>query len=87
MNEKYERYFTCDCSYEILKVQKDTEGDLVYFSIYKQDSKRSLFQKLKFIWGIITTGEPYEDQIVLNTKNAKELAKFLDIEKRSLNDK
>ena len=70
-------YVTCDCYSEVLKVATDEDcpGD-AFFSIYKSGS-RSFTNRLRMLWKVITTGEPYEDEIILNIKEIRKLIKFL----------
>lgn len=76
----------CSCSSEVLTVEvydydeggkkdsKDYEFDI---SIFERYHKRSFFDRLRYVWKIMTTGRPYGDQIVLRHDSAKNLGEWL----------
>jgi hypothetical protein len=70
-------YLECDCGTEAVVLT--AEEDL-YISVFKQAfwGRRPLKYKLQAIWHIITTGEPYWDQIVISENKIKRLQKFLE---------
>lgn len=74
------KFFDCECHTECIELQPEKEDKFIYFSIYKfggKDRKTPFFTKIKYIWKIIKTGNPYEDQIVLSNQTAKEMAEYI----------
>lgn len=89
MNEEV-KYYECQCYNELLRVcyQEDdipneNEKPVKYISyelaIFEMPtSKMSWLVKLEIIWKLIKTGRIYHDQIILDSKQAEELSKFLN---------
>lgn len=67
------KFVPCSCGAEVLQVVYDEEDNLYYLCIYEIKRPRTLWHRLRLIWKILRTGEPYEDQIVLDKEGAKEL--------------
>ena len=70
----------CDCHTHLLQVVYDEEDQEVYvslFSLGKNGPRYSIFDKLRHIWEIIKTGNPYKDQICLNLDEINKLYEFL----------
>ena len=66
----------CECSNEIILLEHDWEDDLYYFSIYYLNRSSSLWNRLRHAWKVLTTGEPYGDQVVLTQEKAESLGDF-----------
>ena len=77
-NNKNVLYLDCDCRSEILRIEKDEEFHEYYVSIYRNGNRSSLLYKLKLIWHIITTGEPYVDDICLKQEEIDKMVQFLN---------
>ena len=71
-------YIPCDCGAEVLGIEYDDESDCFYLGIYEFKRKYSVRDKLRGIWRIIMTGEPYGDQMVISKEKMKEIRKQLD---------
>ena len=76
------KIFMCGCHGEGLVVDKfyDNEIYLAMFSQmhrYNGQSKMGLKEKLRWIWHILTTGEPWIDEMILTDQCARELGKEL----------
>jgi len=69
-------YYECDCGgCTILRMTYDKDCKEFYLSMFVGDnSKFPLSVKLGQIKHILKYGVPYEDQIILNKKDAKKLA-------------
>jgi hypothetical protein len=76
-NENNILYLDCDCRSEILRIEKDEEFHEYYMSIYRNGHRAGLLYRLKLIWQIITTGEPYVDDICLNQEEIDKMIEFL----------
>ena len=73
-----EKFISCECYSEFVRVAYDKEFDHFDLSIWTQPSmKPSWKTKLGWIWRIIKHGSPYGDQVILNKDKAKELAEYL----------
>lgn len=74
-------FIPCDCMNEILMIEYDHELRFATFAIYyhniKISNKLSLWQRIKYIIQIIVYGDLFNDQIVLNDKQLKELKLFI----------
>lgn len=89
MKKKYEllneakkdfAFFTCSCSSHSLSVVRWQGEDEIYFSVWQTGGvggKMTLFQRLKNCWKVLSSGTPYEDQLVFDKKTAKDLVKYL----------
>jgi hypothetical protein len=77
-----DKAFICQCKEDILYVGKDYPitpefVNLSIFSFGHFRSKPNLWQRLKFCWFHIKTGEIYKDDIILSSEQAKELGEWL----------
>ena len=72
------RWFRCECGNEILKVQKEIDGNYTIFNFaIHEHSGVSYWSRFKYAISIIFGGKMYNDQIYLERKKANELAEFL----------
>ena len=75
-----EIYIKCDCHSEVLNFeygQFEYEGYCV--SIYTDGfTNKSWYQRLRYCWRIISTGRPFNDQLMINYTKAEELADFIN---------
>lgn len=81
-------YLECDCGGEVLRVQYDDDIDSYDVAIYTLDWRQGWKQRLKLIWKILTTGEPYGDRMIIKRKEMAELGMYMaDIGLDRLRDK
>ena len=73
-----ELYLPCDCSCEVIRLEYDTENNEYFLSIYEFKKKYSFWHKLKYMWQILRTGEPYSDQISLSKEKMVELKDWIE---------
>lgn len=75
-------YIPCDCSSEILVIRYDEEIDMIELALFQSDisfkNKASLWQKLRYIYNLFRTGQPYTDQIILKREHIERLKGFLN---------
>ena len=78
---KTEKFFLCECSLEGLLISNFNDEDkqiyLAMFSYGTRPYKRSVWERLKYAWWHIRTGEIYKDELVLSYEKANEIGKFL----------
>jgi hypothetical protein len=79
----------CECSAELLVFEYTKETDpveknfnqelLISFYSYGHHGKKFTgLSKLKLIWKVITTGTPYEDDVILGNENIKKVRDFFN---------
>ena len=74
------KYVKCSCYSEVLGVEYDKElnsFDLFIFKHYNANQKLSFRDRLRYMWKVFRTGEPYSDQMVINA-NAKDFTDLLE---------
>jgi len=73
--------FFCECFSEGLMLSKypeDRQISIGFFQLgFYNKNKLSLKERLRWMWHILTTGMPYTDMVMLNDKNALDLAKTI----------
>lgn len=77
MAKNKEEFFMCDCHSEGLYLVADKEDKLVYasfFSIGINPKQLNFFGKIRYIWNILKSGKPFEDQLVFSFDKTKKLA-------------
>lgn len=85
------KYIKCSCSSEILAVDYDKELEMLDVCIYNHyatPTKRTLWDKLRYIWQVIKTGQPYSDQMIIDVNSAEfaELLEYLNSIQRGKNE-
>jgi len=80
--EPTQKFFPCQCMSEGMLVsyfENDSDGDiyLAMFSSGLYIPKPSLWHRIKQAWRIIKDGSVFDDELILNQKNAKELGEYL----------
>ena len=78
---KVERYFSCACRSDVLRVARvDMEKGEKEFevSIFRQRPPLSWKERIRWIWKIITTGDLWGDDIILTPRQMAELKGFID---------
>jgi len=74
-----ELFLECDCYSEGVKFNYDNEDGLLYISVYQRGFKprtKTLREKLRWIWQIITKDIPYDDEVVISKNKIQQLAVF-----------
>ncbi len=75
-----ERFFFCECHGEGMLVTKFAGENQFYFSYWGQGfhpKAQSFWDRIRGCWKIITTGNAYDDELVLSAETAKKMAHFL----------
>lgn len=71
----------CGCKSEVLVLEYDQEIGLVDLAIYEHSvsfrNKMSWWQKCKYIWQVMRYNRPFNDQIVLDKNQIKQIILFL----------
>ena len=78
-----QKFIQCDCWGEGMLITKFDDEDELYFSYWRQGIdpiKLSWWMRLKLCWMVLTKGNYYDDQIVLNKQKSIELASWLILE-------
>jgi hypothetical protein len=78
-----EKFIQCDCWSEGMLITKFDGEEEMYFSYWRQGInpiKLSWWMRLKLCWMVLTKGEVYDDQVVLNKEKAMELALWIQEE-------
>lgn len=76
MSQQIEEFIICSCSTEGLYLVKYKGEQELYLSIFNRGlnpKKLTLWNKLRYIWNIIKTGKPFNDEMILNTESIKKL--------------
>ena len=80
-DKNHTKYILCDCRSEILVIDYDMQSRTADLAIYENfasySNKSSWNQKIRYIWRILCNQYPYNDQIILNQSQIKDLSKFL----------
>jgi hypothetical protein len=71
-------FLSCLCSSHVLQATVDEDKN-VEISIWQLGRTRSLSwkERLRWIWRILRTGDPWADQILIDRKQGKSLEQFL----------
>jgi len=75
-----EKFFKCDCHSEGMLVTKFDDEEELYFSYWREGInpiKLSWWIRLKLCWMVLTKGNVYDDQVILNKEKAIELASWI----------
>jgi len=71
----------CDCNQEVLVLNYDEKSKTLDLAMYESyaayKNNSSWFQKIRYIWKILTDRRLYTDQIVINHQQIKDISKFL----------
>lgn len=72
----------CSCKNEILVIDYDKELEIADLCIYESygsfRNKMSFWQKIRHIWQILFNNRLYYDQMILTSKDLKNIKYFLD---------
>ena len=75
-----EIYVKCSCYGEGIYVKYEQEDKLYYLSFFSlgyRAGKLSIIDRIRWVWQIFKNGKPFDDQVVLNKNEAKNLADFI----------
>ena len=75
-----EKFFKCGCHSEGMLVTKFDDEEELYFSYWREGInpiKLSWWMRLKLCWMVLTKGNVYDDQVILNKEKAIELASWI----------
>ena len=69
----------CECSCEVIEFQNWSDDKQFYVTLWKSGFSRpmSLYQRIRWAVRVIVTGDPWGDQIILSSANAKKISKFI----------
>lgn len=74
---KKTEYIECSCGSELITLEKWDDEAEIYLSIwergYKDNTKLSWRERLRWCYRILRTGNAFGDQIVLNTESSEKL--------------
>lgn len=87
MERSNKKIIFCSCGSECLVFEKneDYELDIALFKHAYYAQPDSLWQRIKYAWHILRTGEPYYDSIILFEKEVYDLVNWLNSEFKSGN--
>lgn len=75
-------YIPCSCDGEILVARYDGEFDMLDLCLFESQNsfkfKMKLWHKLRYIYQLFRTGQPFTDQIILQRDKIEELKGFLN---------
>ena len=79
--EPYEDLFIrCTCNEEGLSIEPDYEDNSFYLSFWQRglsDTRYLTFKdKLRWCWNIFTKGKPFNDEIIISSKEAIEICEY-----------
>ena len=73
--------FPCDCYSHEMSFWADNESQIAEFSYWQRGRGEQPWNwktRLKMVWDILTTGNPYSDMIILNRSNTEKLRDTLN---------
>ena len=78
---KHQHFIPCSCETEGLYITKYEDEPETYVAIFKHGYNpkcKSLWNKVRYIWQIVATGQPFGDDIVLSKSDALRLSSLLN---------
>ncbi|MBC8297842.1 MAG: hypothetical protein H8E55_18880 [Pelagibacterales bacterium] len=84
MKDKYSIHYDCSCQGCVARLTAWSDEPLVYLSILKL-GKYSFWNRFRHAWKSLVTGDPYEDQVVLDLEQVQKLAEDLQDIKYEIN--
>jgi hypothetical protein len=71
-------YLECACYYcRLMRVEYDPEFGETFISMWSRPISFQWLTRLRHIWKILTGGEPFEDEIILNPECMAKLSQYL----------
>jgi hypothetical protein len=71
-------YLSCSCGGEIISIDRFEDDPQIYLAVWKQHPTLTWKSRLRWIWNLLVTGEPYADDVVLDIEDAKKLVEILN---------
>lgn len=72
------QYLECACYYcRLMRVEYDSEFGETFISMWSRPTSFPWLTRLRHIWKILTGGEPFEDEIILNRECMVKLSEYL----------
>jgi hypothetical protein len=92
MSDKDQSLFIeCQCHGEGLGIDYYADDNHYYFSYWSRgfrNGKLSFWQRLRYIFYVLFTGKPFNDELILDGGSANQLRSFLkDIDTKNLEEK
>jgi len=81
MKKEIKDYIECSCYSEGVFIQHDSEDKLTYISFYRLGAnpvKLNWWNKIRYIWQVVSKGMPFHDQLVLKDSEIKKLQSVLE---------
>jgi hypothetical protein len=79
-NKHIKKIYACSCWSEALEIQKEEDEDLISICMWQlglRNQPRSFTERLRWIWKIITKGDYWSDECMLDLPTAKALGEDL----------
>ena len=74
------KYIGCVCGEEVLRIEYDDETKEFDLCILEfKSNKTSFLDRLRLIYHILKSGDPYGDQIILRKNSAIELVDYIKL--------
>lgn len=78
-----QEYVSCDCGCGVLRFwampDDDDDPHFVYVSLLGEGGSQCWRYRLRYIWHILRTGDPYTDEVVLDREAVERLRHFCDV--------
>lgn len=71
----------CECRGDAIQVEFEPEDNQFYFSLWHQgfyNNHLSWWERLRWTWRILTTGNPWTDLVILSPEKAGEIKDFIE---------
>jgi hypothetical protein len=75
------KFIKCACYGHLMELEYDREYNQYYLTIWSSGFKReklSWYDRIRWIWNILKTGNPWSDMFIINESTRKEIVEFLD---------
>jgi hypothetical protein len=76
MQPMQEKFITCDCGVEVLRLTYDPDDDFGLQCSILEHHNIPAKDKLRWIWHILKEGTPFTDEICLDSRRVQELLDF-----------
>lgn len=85
MIDKKSLFEKCQCSTHCFEIEyfcyepKDDKGFYLSFWTYARKAEKLCWkERIRWIWNIIKTGNPWSDSIIINNEQAKEITEYIN---------
>ncbi|MGD2071895.1 MAG: hypothetical protein PVG65_00190 [Candidatus Thorarchaeota archaeon] len=85
----WDKFYECTCHAQMIVAHYDDEDktvDLAFFHNFV-DGRMTWWQRIKFCWKVLTTGEAWTDMVILDREEARNLGRDLCIFTEKVKDK